>query len=318
MTTAPENSDSLAYKQFAEFLDAINNPHLNEAGTSNKIYSDYADTPTRRRKLILSNKNKTLDSLSKLSKGGTTSILHDTSGSVLDAKFVAFIVDLLCEQNGSSDHHQDGREQSGGHGGDVYQPMERLDSLLNLMNVQKNSNGSERLWRNKMELAFMLPEKVTEETLCQLPSLFLSKMNSSVNRLEHQAKRKKYPTSNNLFRVKKIYAILGYLITHLLVHEVEGVVKFSLLKDYLTEQIVKNGLVGTHLHSLNHDAFMVGFTAFFLDIMEESTSVMEDILDLEDNELETNGIARDCIVRDDLTVEGLDTAAIIDCLSANS
>ena len=339
--TEPAPPNSLAYKHFSEFLDAINDPHHNDAEKSNKIYSDYADTPTRRRKLILSNKNKTLDSLSTLSQGGTNSILHDKSGSVLDAKLVAFVVDLLCEQSctgtATNRHHQhqDGMEQTDhtygdshvhGHGHDHgNEPMERLDSLLDLFNVHKDdSNGSQRLWRNKMELAFMLPDKITEETLCQLPSLFLSKMNhSEMNQEKHQKKRRKYPISSyNPFRVnvQKIFAMLGYLLTHLLVHEVEGVVTFSLLKDHLMEQIVKNGLVGSSLHSLDYDAFMVGFAAFFLDLMEVSTGTMENILDSEDkdNELETDGISRDCIVRDDLTVEGLDVAAVVDCLSGNT
>jgi len=103
------------------------------------------------------------------------------------------------------------------------------------------------------------------------------------------------------------------------VHEAEGVVQFSLLKEHLTEQIIKSGLVETRLHSLDYDAFMAGFVACCLDLMEVSTCLIENLLDENDNELDTDGgHSRECIVKEDLTVEGLDVCAIIDCFSGNT
>jgi len=312
----PSTNKSLAYKHFTEFLSALDSAHTQIAvSPTNQIYSAFADTPTRRRNLILSKRNEALDRLSKLSKGGVTSILHDESGVALDAKFVAFVVDLLCEQS-VSPNGRDGDGQN-------YEPVERLDCIIHLFsNVSEDSSGLQHLWKKKMELALILPEEFTDEHLCQLPSMILQNINKSHgNTSQNVAKRRKVhaSSSSNRTKVQKIYATLGYLVTHLLVHEAEGVVQFSLLKGHLKEQIIKSGLVETRLHSLDYDAFMAGFVACCLDLMEVSTSLIENVLDENENELDTDGgHARDCIVRGDLTVEGLDVGAIIDCLSGNT
>ena len=313
-TPLPSTNESLAYKHFTEFLNALDSAHTQiSVSPMNQIYSAFVDTPTRRRNLILSKRNEALDRLSKLSKGGATSILHDETGVALDAKFVAFVVDLLCEQiSGSNGRDGDGQN---------YEPVERLDCIIHLFsNVSEDSSGLQHLWKKKMELALILPEEFTYEHLCQLPSMILQNMNKTHGHTNQiVAKRRKVHASSNRTKVQKMHATLGYLVTHLLVHEAEGVVQFSLLKEHLTEQIIKSGLVETRLHSLDYDAFMAGFVACCLDLMEVSTCLIENLLDENDNELDTDGgHSRECIVKEDLTVEGLDVCAIIDCFSGNT
>jgi len=337
--TASSSSDSMiAYHQFLDFLNDIKEYENTGGGTSlNSVYSEYADTPTRKRNRILQKKNETLEKLDQSFRQAVASSStrwKDQCVALSNIKFVGLLVHFLCEDttswiNGSVSQPQQ-REEKGS------SLHERCDEMLQIF---LNAIGQETLfetssssssstttattntsWRDDLNLQLFCPHELTIMELCSLPSLIFDNLEHFRQQNGEYAKKRKksdamLSDTGYKHSLLQAYAILGYLITYFIVHDLKGVVvPLQSLQKYIQEQVVSCGLVEDRMYSLEYDAVMTGSIAYLLDCLDVSTIAMEEAEARNVNEYIKDKM---CMVGDQWIMEDVQVGMIVDCLLRN-
>ena len=326
------------------------------SASTNQVYDQFADTPTRKKNQILRKRSQTLDALKQLANANAnaTAGKPQAHANAHDAKFVSFLVEILSEgvnstngPNLDSFDHTDAADGSFDAQVENNDPMERLDGMLHLISLLGSGSGASS-FESSMLVPFMMRaygedglktlfSNMTLDKLCNLPSSLLAmemEMKSSDTIKNSNAKRRKMNSSHSIANnfsaapisitaasLKRVYVILGYVMTHVILQETFDVVQFREFGQYVQEKMTMSGFVSKRMYSVEHDAFQVGFVAYMLDCMMRSTDVWEGGLDpeleLDHEQSGVEGAVRNCWVRNDLWIEGLRVQAVVDCLFDN-
>ena len=329
--------------------------------TGSGIYDQFANTPTRKRNHIINQRTQTIAALDKIastsadkkqahdakfvsllveliSEGGTgtgtgTSTLRPNSTEL----------DRLEEQEGidsNNDHDHDN---------DNDDPIERLDGIRHILSMLATSSFLETSTfmhaNGKDDLKSILAD-MTLEQLCHLPSTLLQReqeLSRNDNQIQMHAfastphtKRRRMNSYKNKSKsassstqiinhasLKRVYAILGYIITHVLLQETCGVIQFQAFGEYILEKIIVSRFVAKSMHSIEHAAFQSGFISYMLDCMIQSTDVWDgdggfDVAaasaEFCHNHEQGDDAVRNCWIRNDLWIEGLHVEAVVNFL----
>lgn len=307
-------SDSIAYHHFTSFLNDIKEYESTGGSSLNPVYSDYADTPTRKRNRILQKRNETLEKLEKLSMHAVSSSWRrkEQCGSLLNIKFVGLLVHFLCDEawiDGTESRQSQGDEKQS-------LISERFDEMLQMfMKAMREEMPLETSWKDDLNVSIVCPQELTVVDLCRLPSLILDNLELGRRQKsgQHSKKKMKFDMLSDTGGCKhsllKTYAILGYLVTCMMAHDLKGVVTLQSLQRHIHEQVVTGGLVEDRMYSMEYDAVMSGSIAYFLDCMDVSSMAMEEVHDVNDN-------AKDkiCVIGDELMMEDVQVGMIVDGL----
>jgi hypothetical protein len=311
--TLSSSPDLIAYHHFVEFLNDIKEYENSGASSLNSVYSDYADTPTRKRNRILQKRNETLEKLETSSVEATAfSLRKDQScGHLLNIKFVGLLVQLLCDEA-----CVDGRTQQKGNGS----LNERFDVMLQIfLNAIQSVLPLETCWRQDLKISLNCPRELSVVELCRLPSAILD--NLELHRQQggqHSKKRFKSDGLSNYTSYKhsllQTHAILGYLVTFFIAHDLKGIVPLHSLQRHVQELVVSCGLVEDRLYSMEYDAVISGSVAYLLDCMDVSSMTMEEGYEVNNDESAQD---KTCIIGDELIVEDVQVGMIVDLLTNN-
>ena len=235
-----------------------------------------------------------------------------------DSKFVSFLVEVLSERT-CSDGGGGGGADGDGDGGEMDDPAERIGNMLELVDGlflnsreedDRNHGHRPSLWNEYgFDIAALVPLNMDLEQFCQLPSTLLQEESNCENTQPTKRRKTASTTATITLQIKRTYAILGYMITHFIIQEHSGIIQFAPLQEYIFQKGKESGFISQRMtHSVEYDAFHVGFVSYLLDCMIASTDLNED---------SNQGEGRDCWVRDDLVIEGLDVGCLVECLFQN-
>lgn len=308
------------FQQFLDEIDPSSSENINQS--TNEVFSQFADTPTRRRNVILSKRKVAVKSLSSFMQG-TSAIKHVVEGQhnpVLDAKFASFLVDVACE-SASRPHGSPSTptRYSSDSSSEIDEPIDRLENIIESLNVLKSDpfqiDDNGQTWMKRLDIATLLPTQINKQTLPHLPSIILQKIIMQGQETMQRKKRARFHKSNSQsfeqkrVMIQKTNMILGYILTYYFLTEVPGEVHFPSFISYLSELVLNTGFVEKSMHSNDYSAFFAGLVTCLLDCMSLSIVAREQHADDV-----SDGI---CLVMQGLSVAELNVTNFLDCFDIN-
>lgn len=308
------------FQQFLDGIDPSSSENINQS--TNQVFSEFADTPTRRRNVILSKKKAAVKSLSSFTQG-TSAIKHvveDQHNPVLDAKFASFLVDVACESvSGPHGSPSTPTRYSSEPSSEIDEPIDRIENIIESLNVLKTNpfqlDDDEQTWMKRLDIVTLLPTHINKQTLPHLPSIILQKIIMQGQATMQRKKRARFHKSNSQsfeqkrVMIQKTNMILGYILTYYFLTELPGEVHFPSFISYLSELVLKTGFVEKSIHSNDYSAFFAGLVTCLLDCMSLSIVAREQHADDA-----SDGI---CLVMQGLSVAELNVKNFLDCFDIN-